>query len=177
MKKVSIILFALSMSLGLLAQTTIPSGTEVPCGKTVRITVTENEGYEFEHWSDITDPTDPNYAANPREVPVNGAVNLTAIFKLKDYTLVPSAFGGGVTLNGESTAITVKKGDEVTVFAKSEDACEEFKEWSDGNTDNPRVITYDPENLPTFTVTYKTKEFTVTAEAKDGAGTIVIEVL
>ena len=172
MKKVSIILFALSMSLGLLAQTTIPSGTEVPCGKTVRITATANEGYEFDYWED--EPTNTNPV---REVPVNDVVNLKSIFKLKDYTLVPSAFGEGVTLNGESTAITVKKGDEVTVFAKSEDACEEFKEWSDGNTYNPRVITYDPENLPTFTVTYKTKEFPVTAEAQDGAGTIVIEVL
>lgn len=168
MKKLSIILFALGMSLGLLAQT-IPSGSTVSCGKSVRITATANEGYEFEKWSD--DVTD-----NPRVVAVNAAVNLTAIFKLKQYTIDPATFGAGVTLNGSSTPITVTMGQTVTVLATATDACEEFSKWSDDNTDNPRTFTYDGTATP-FTVVYTTKQFTVTASTATTEGTITIELV
>ena len=185
MKKVSIILFALSMSLSLWAQTTIPSGTEVPCGKTVRITATANEGYEFDYWED--EPTNTNPV---REVPVNDVVNLKAIFKLKENTLNPAAFmaetGEGtitIEVNGISTNI-VKKGDVVKIIATSTDDCREFDYWDGLATDdsqyNSPTYTFDYQTestVPAIKAVYKTKEFTVTAEAQDGAGTIVIEVL
>ena len=101
MRKLSFILFALCMSISLWAQTSIPSGSNVSCGQSVRITATANEGYEFDKWSD--DVTD-----NPRVVNVNAAVNLTAIFKLKQYTLDPATFGEGVTLNGSSPSRWVR---------------------------------------------------------------------
>lgn len=168
MRKLSFILFALSMSIGLWAQT-IPSGSNVSCGKNVRITATANEGYEFEKWSD--DVTD-----NPRVVAVNDAVNLTAIFKLKQYTLDPATFGEGVTLNGSSTPITVTMGQEVTALATATDECEEFKNWNDNNTENPRTFTYDGTATP-FTVVYGTKLFTVTANAAATEGDITIELI
>ena len=168
MRKLSFILFALSMSIGLWAQI-IPSGDKVACGKNVRITATANEGYEFEKWSD--DVTD-----NPRVVAVNDAVNLTAIFKLKQYTLDPTLFGEGVTLNGSATPITVTMGQSITAQATSIDPCEEFNKWSDENTENPRTFTYDGTATP-FTVVYGTKLFTVTANAAATEGDITIELI
>lgn len=168
MRKLSFILFALSMSIGLWAQI-IPSGDKVACGKSVRITATEKEGYEFVKWSD--DVTD-----NPRVVAVNDAVNLTAIFKLKQYTLDPATFGEGVTLNGSATPITVTMGQSITAQATSIDPCEEFNKWSDENTDNPRTFTYDGTATP-FTVVYGTKLFTVTANAAATEGDITIELI
>lgn len=168
MRKLSIILFALSMSIGLWAQI-IPSGDKVACGKSVRITATEKEGYEFVKWSDeVTD--------NPRVVAVNDAVNLTAIFKLKQYTLDPTLFGEGVTLNGSSTPITVTMGQSITAQATSIDPCEEFNKWSDENTENPRTFTYDGTATP-FTVIYGIKLFTVTANAAATKGDITIELI
>ena len=168
MKKLSFILFALSMSIGLWAQI-IPSGDKVACGKSVRITATEKEGYEFVKWSDeVTD--------NPRVVAVNEAVNLTAVFKLKEYTLDPTLFGEGVTLNGSSTPITVTMGQTVTVQATATDPCQEFSKWSDDNTVNPRTFTYDGTATP-FTVVYTTKQFTVTASAAAAEGNITIELV
>ena len=168
MKKLSIILFALCMSIGLWAQT-IPSGSNVSCGKSVRITATANEGYEFEKWSD--DVTD-----NPRVVAVSEAVNLTAIFKLKQYTLDPALFGEGVTLNGSTTPITVTMGQTVTAQATAIDPCEEFNKWSDENTDNPRTFTYNGTATP-FTVVYGIKLFTVTATAATAEGGVTIELI
>lgn len=168
MRKLSFILFALSMSIGLWAQI-IPSGDKVACGKSVRITATEKEGYEFVKWSDeVTD--------NPRVVAVNDAVNLTAIFKLKQYTLDPATFGEGVTLNGSATPITVTMGQSITAQATSIDPCEEFSKWSDDNTVNPRTFTYDGTATP-FTVVYGTKLFTVTANAAATEGNILIELV
>lgn len=168
MRKLSIILFALSMSIGLWAQI-IPSGDKVACGKSVRITATEKEGYEFVKWSDeVTD--------NPRVVAVNDAVNLTAIFKLKQYTLDPATFGEGVTLNGSATPITVTMGQSITAQATSIDPCEEFKNWNDNNTENPRTFTYDGTATP-FTVIYGIKLFTVTANASATEGNILIELV
>lgn len=168
MRKLSFILFALSMNIGLWAQI-IPSGDKVACGKSVRITATEKEGYEFVKWSDeVTD--------NPRVVAVNDAVNLTAIFKLKQYTLDPATFGEGVTLNGSATPITVTMGQSITAQATSIDPCEEFNKWSDENTDNPRTFTYDGTATP-FTVVYGTKLFTVTANAAATEGDITIELI
>lgn len=168
MRKLSFILFALSMSIGLWAQI-IPSGDKVACGKSVRITATEKEGYEFVKWSDeVTD--------NPRVVAVNEAVNLTAVFKLKEYTLDPTLFGEGVTLNGSSTPITVTMGQTVTVQATATDPCQEFSKWSDDNTVNPRTFTYDGTATP-FTVVYTTKQFTVTASAAAAEGNITIELV
>lgn len=169
MRKLSFILFALCMSISLWAQTSIPSGSNVSCGQSVRITATANEGYEFDKWSD--DVTD-----NPRVVNVNAAVNLTAIFKLKQYTLDPATFGEGVTLNGSSTPITVTMGQTVTVQATATDPCQEFSKWSDDNTVNPRTFTYDGTATP-FTVVYTTKQFTVTASAAAAEGNVTIELV
>lgn len=168
MRKLSFILFALGMSIGLWAQT-IPSGSNVSCGKNVRITATATEGYEFEKWSD--DVTD-----NPRVVAVNDAVNLTAIFKLKQYTLDPATFGEGVMLNGSTTPISVTMGQTITAQATATDPCEEFNKWSDDNTENPRTFTYNGTVNP-FTVVYGIKLFTVTANASATEGNILIELV
>ena len=53
---------------------------------------TDDDCLEFEHWSDITDPTDPNYAVNPRPFTYKGvAPTFTAVFRTKVYTVNVSA--------------------------------------------------------------------------------------
>ncbi|MDY6380042.1 MAG: hypothetical protein SPK90_04515 [Bacteroidales bacterium] len=169
MKKLSIILFALCWSLALWADATA-SLDDVPCAGSVRITATAKEGYEFVKWEDGN--TD-----NPRIVTnVRLDQSYKAVFKLKEYTLDPTLFGEGVTLNGSSTPITVTMGQEVTALATATDECEEFKNWNDDNTENPRTFTYDGTATP-FTVVYGTKLFTVTANAAATEGDITIELI
>ena len=47
---------------------------------------------EFDHWSDITDPTDPNYAIVPRDFKYNGVLpTFTAVFKNKVFNVTVNA--------------------------------------------------------------------------------------
>ena len=53
---------------------------------------TDDDCLEFEHWSDITDPTDPNYAIVPRDFEYNGVLpTFTAVFKTKIYDVTVNA--------------------------------------------------------------------------------------
>ena len=53
---------------------------------------TDDDCLEFEHWSDITDSTDPMYNANPREFEYNGVLpTFTAVFKTKTYNVTVTA--------------------------------------------------------------------------------------
>ena len=180
MKKLSLILFVLSLSLSLWADQTINSGDNVQCGKQVRITAIANSGYEFLYWADDPTNTDP-----VRIVNVTEAVNLKAIFK---GPLDPADFvlpgEGIIKLNGGDGPINPEIGDEVIVEAIAPDDCQEFDYWegldeSDPNYRmNPYVFTYDPANVPSIKAKFKIKEFTVTAEiADDRQGTITIEII
>ena len=53
---------------------------------------TDDDCLEFDHWSDITDPTNPLYAANPRDFEYNGVLpTFTAVFKTKVYNVTVNA--------------------------------------------------------------------------------------
>ena len=59
---------------------------------------TDDDCQQFSHWSDIDDPTDPNYAANPRDFEYNGvAPTFTAIFTTKVYNVVVNTETGDTT--------------------------------------------------------------------------------
>ncbi len=169
MRKVSLIMFALSLSLSLWADATA-SKDDVPCAGSVKIKATAKTGYEFVKWEDGN--TD-----NPRIITnIHQNQSYKAIFKLQEFTLDPATFGEGVTLNGSTTPITVTMGETVTVLATATDECEEFKKWDDGNTDNPRTFDYTGIATP-FTVVYGTKLFTVTANATATDGDVEIEIV
>lgn len=70
-----------------------PNNPDPSLGDILQLTPkTDDDCLEFEHWSDITDPTDPNYAVNPRPFTYEGvAPTFTAVFRTKVYTVNVSA--------------------------------------------------------------------------------------
>ena len=68
-------------------------------GTTLHLTPhTDDDCLEFDHWSDITDPTDPNYAIVPRDFEYNGVLpTFTALFKTKVYNVTVTTATGDAT--------------------------------------------------------------------------------
>lgn len=64
-----------------------------PHGTVLHLTPhTDDDCLEFDHWSDITDPTNPLYAANPRDFEYNGVLpTFTAVFKTKVFNVTVNA--------------------------------------------------------------------------------------
>lgn len=73
----------------------IDPGVDFPVahGTTLHLTPhTDDDCLEFDHWSDITDPTDPNYAIVPRDFEYNGVLpTFTAVFKTKVFNVEVNA--------------------------------------------------------------------------------------
>jgi hypothetical protein len=68
---------------------------------------TDDECLEFDHWSDITDPTDPYYAVVPRDFEYNGVLpTFTAVFKTKVFNVTVGTATGDET-QGEVTISVV----------------------------------------------------------------------
>ena len=99
-------------------------------GDTVIIKATANEDFKFVKWSD--DNTD-----NPRTLVVTGDVILSAIFESTievTFTVTTIANNGTVTGAG-----IYHKGD-TAIFTATANKGYKFVGWSDGNTDNPRIV-------------------------------------
>jgi len=60
-------------------------------------------------------------------------------------------------------------GDQLTVYAHDEE-CRVFSQWSDGNTDNPRIFTVGEDDF-TINAIYVGEPFTITTK-KEGEGTV-----
>ena len=73
----------------------IDPGVDFPVahGTTLHLTPhTDDDCLEFDHWSDITDSTDPNYAIVPRDFEYNGVLpTFTAVFKTIIYNVTVNA--------------------------------------------------------------------------------------
>ena len=95
----------------------------------VQISATPAYGYHFTFWSD-------GNTANPRTITVTKDVTLTANFAINKYALNVScnAEQGSVTGSGSYNYLSNR-----TIEATSNYGYH-FKQWSDGNTDNPRII-------------------------------------
>ncbi len=95
----------------------------------VQISATPAYGYHFSSWSD-------GNTANPRTITLTKDVTLTANFALNKYALNVScnAEQGSVKGSGSYTYLSNR-----TIEATSNYGYH-FKQWSDGNTDNPRTI-------------------------------------
>ena len=118
------------------------------------LTATANSGYRFVKWSD--DVTD-----NPRTVVVTQDSTFTAIFEANTFaitTAVNDDAMGSVTEGGEYAY-----GTEITLTATANSGYR-FTQWSDGNTDNPRIVTVT-ENK-TYTAEFEVEVFGVYAAAE-----------
>lgn len=108
------------------------SGTGTfPAGASTTLTATANSGYTFDHWNDGS-------TQNPRTVTVNNNMSFTAYFNTQEYTIttnVTPAGSGTVTGGG-----TYAYGASVMLMATPNTGFE-FLQWSDGNMQNPRIIT------------------------------------
>ena len=124
------------------------------------LTATANSGYRFVKWSDeVTD--------NPRTVVVTQDSTFTAIFEANSFaitTAVNDDAMGSVTEGGEYTY-----GTEITLTATPNDGYR-FAQWSDGNTDNPRIITVT-ENK-TYTAEFEVAEATNVETSKISSANI-----
>ena len=99
-------------------------------GATAIITARPNPGYVFTRWNDDS-------ICNPRTIRVTSDTVLTASFSTTDYTITVrlSNSGAGTTTGSGTYAY----GSSVTIEAITARHYS-FVQWTDGNTDNPRVV-------------------------------------
>ncbi len=118
------------------------------------LTATANSGYRFVKWSDeVTD--------NPRTVVVTQDSTFTAIFETNTFaitTVVNDDAMGYVTEGGEYAY-----GTEITLTATANSGYR-FTQWSDGNTENPRIVTVT-ENK-TYTAEFEVETYTITTASE-----------
>ena len=94
----------------------------------VVLTATPKVGYHFVKWSD-------GNIDNPRSVVVTQDSTFTAEFAINKYTItIPESENGIVTGMGE-----YNHGDTITLTATPNEHYH-FVQWSDGNTENPRIF-------------------------------------
>ena len=94
----------------------------------VNLTATPKEGYHFVKWSD-------GNTENPRSFVVTQDSTFAAEFAINKYTItIPESGNGIVTGMGE-----YNHGDTITLTATPNEHYH-FVQWSDGNTENPRIF-------------------------------------
>lgn len=96
---------------------------------------------------------------------------------MKKFIVMFAAIVAAVNLSAQTTTDTKQAtcGQTATITATA-DAGYEFEKWSDGNTDNPRVIEVNSElSVYEYTAVFKAKTMTITATANDGDwGTVAV---
>ena len=102
-------------------------------GSQVTLTATANLGYRFKEWND-------GNADNPRVITVTKDAIYIAHFEaeVKQYTI--SVYSNDNLRGTVSGGGTHDEGTQVTLTATANSGYV-FKEWNDGNAENPRVIT------------------------------------
>lgn len=126
-------------------------------GSTTEIVAIEKYGYHFTKWSD-------GNTENPRFVEVNGDDTFTAEFEVNNYSVF-----------AEANAVAMGKvegGAEYAYLSRTQlkaipNEGYEFKEWSDGETANPRnILVYSDTS---FTAVFVALETTTVAESAANA--------
>lgn len=129
---------------------------EYPYLSTVTITATATEHSHFVQWSD-------GNTTNPRMLTVTRDTSLTAYFSLDQQfqitvnandTTMGSVEGSGTYFIGETVSITATANEHYY-----------FAQWSDGMTNNPRVVTVTGDM--TYTAVFEPVMYTLTVAAND----------
>lgn len=135
-----------------------PVSDEYEEGTTVKLTATENFGYDFVNWTDGDNnilSTDPVFNHT-----MNGDITITANFEaVQTYELNLTVDGTNdymVAINPAPTVVNNKKmyeaGTTVTLTANQYDGLVTFNGWSDNTTNSENVITMDADK--TITANY-----------------------
>lgn len=133
-------------------------------GAEIILRAVANEGYRFVKWSDGNTNAD-------RTVTVTADAHYTAefepiMFAVATGTLCDDGTAGGIVTGGGSYA----SGSTVTLTATPNEGYE-FVQWSDGNTDEVRILTATADSL--FTAEFKVLKFTITMQVTpEGAGAV-----
>ena len=117
---------------------TVKGEGEYENGSTATLTATPTSGYKFMQWND--DNTE-----NPRKITVTSDMAYTAIFKKSvfyDVALLTNDFSYGSVEGGGK----YEEGTVVSIVAKPNSGYR-FKQWDDGNTNNPRSLTANANSL------------------------------
>ena len=111
------------------------TGGTFASGTQVSITATPNAGYSFSGWSNGS-------TANPLTVTLNSNTSITANFQviINSYILTLTAGEGGTVTGGGE----YEEGTDVTITASS-NYCQQFVSWSDGDSNNPRIVNIDSD--------------------------------
>ena len=124
---------------------------------TVTLTAVETYGYHFTQWSDgVTD--------NPRTITVQNSATYTAQFEINSYIItvqssdpaIGTASGGGSFNYLTPVYITANPNPGY-----------HFTQWSDGNTDNPRLINVTQN--ATYTAQFAINSYEVVVNANDSS--------
>lgn len=124
---------------------------------TVTLTAVETYGYHFTQWSDgVTD--------NPRTITVQNSATYTAQFEINSYIItvqssdpaIGTASGGGSFNYLTPVYITANPNPGY-----------HFTQWSDGNTDNPRLISVIQN--ATYTAQFAINSYEVVVNANDSS--------
>ena len=130
-------------------------------GATVVLKAKPSAGNLFIRWNDGN--TD-----NPRTITLHSDATYKAVFGMAEevltiwHTLTISA-------NACSAPVVQKVPDGATceLHAVPDATCGEFLQWSDGNTDNPRMVTVTDDAV--YAAEFAAKQYTITATAEDSA--------
>ena len=108
----------------------------------ITLTAIANYGYHFARWTDWN--TD-----NPRLVQVTGDATYTAVFAKNTYTI--TALSANTVQGSVAGDRRAEYLDQITLTAKP-NFWYHFVRWTDGNTDNPRLVTVTQDT--TFTAEF-----------------------
>ncbi|MDA0755600.1 MAG: VCBS repeat-containing protein [Proteobacteria bacterium] len=120
----------------------VTGGGTFASGTQVNLTATPSAGYSFSSWSNGS-------TANPLTVTLNSNTSVTANFELviNTYTLsIESSEGGSVTSPDVSGIISggYAEGTQLNLIAEP-NSCYRFLSWSDGEIENPRIVTLNQD--------------------------------
>ena len=141
------------------------SGGEFAQGTSVTITATANSGYTFTGWSGNATGTN-----NSLTITINGNTSVTANFEITTYTLTVNSGSGGFVSSSSlssfpTTGGTYNYGSQVTLYATPNTGYE-FSSWSDGSTQQSRIITMSQNT--TLTANFEIITYTLTVNAGTG---------
>ena len=108
----------------------VSGGGTYSMGDTVILTATPNTGYHLLQWSD-------GMTINPKTVVVSQDATYTAMFAPNTYTLTVSS---GNVAQGTVTGSGTYDYNTSVILSATANYGYHFTQWSDGNTDNPRVV-------------------------------------
>ena len=134
---------------------TVSGGGTFDYGTIDTIRATAYNHYLFQGWSD-------GNSENPRYIQVTGDMTLTAQFNLASYVVnlsVNNTAWGSVLGAGSYTYGTLQ------VIAAQPATGYHFSQWSDGNTDNPRMITISGDT--NLVAIFSPNQYTVSVYSSD----------